>query len=168
MSNLTLIGMPGAGKTVIGNLLATELEYPLVDTDVLIEARYGSPLQEILEQYGYKKLREIEAEEILGLTLEKSVIATGGSAVYNEEAMTFLKSTSTVVFLDITLATLKQRVNNFSQRGISRAPGQSLDLLYKERLVLYQKYSEFQVTSDGKTPKQVLAEILHFYLGKKN
>lgn len=166
-TNITLIGMPGAGKTVIGSLLSNALEYALVDTDGLIETRFASTLQKVLDDNGYSKLREFEAQEIQTLRCENSVIATGGSAIYSPDAMNYLASISTIVFLDISLATLIERVNNFSQRGIARAPEQTLEMLYAERLPLYRQHAELQVLSDKKTPEMVLDEILHLYREKQ-
>ncbi len=159
-SSITLIGMPGAGKTVIGKLLATHLNLTFVDTDHLIEARYKTPLQSILDEKGYLALRQIEEQEILSIAPNNEVIATGGSAVYSEKAMNFLKQVSTLVFLDIDLATVRKRIHNFDQRGIARAPDQSIEMIFDERHTLYKKYADLQVSSAGNSPKKIANNII--------
>lgn len=157
---ITLIGMPGAGKSVIGKRLAARLELSFVDTDLLIEANYGTPLQNILDERGYLALRQIEEQQILSMTPRSEVIATGGSAVYSDKAMTYLKGVSTLIFLDIDLPTVRQRIHNFDQRGIARAPGQSIEMIFKERHALYKKYGDLQVSSAGNSPVKIVDDII--------
>lgn len=159
-SSITLIGMPGAGKTVIGKLLATRLNLNFVDTDHLIEARYKTPLQSILNEKGYLALRQIEEQEILSIAPNNEVIATGGSAVYSDKAMSFLKRVSMLVFLDIDLETVRKRIHNFDQRGIARAPGQTIEMIFEERHTLYKKYADLQVSSAGNSPEEISNNII--------
>jgi shikimate kinase len=159
-SSITLIGMPGAGKTVIGKLLAAHLDLTFVDTDHLIEARYKTSLQNILDEKGYLALRNIEEQEILSIKPNHEVIATGGSAVYSEKAMAFLKEVSTLVFLDIDLETVRKRIHNFDKRGIARAPGQSIEMIFLERHALYMKFCDIQVSSAGNSPQKIVNTIM--------
>jgi shikimate kinase len=146
-SNLTLIGMPGAGKSTIGIILAKNLAMGFIDTDVLIQINHQKSLQQIMDESGHLQLRKIEEGEILKLNIESHVIATGGSAVYSDAAMTHLAGMSTVVFLDVDLATLKNRIHNYETRGIAKAADQSFRDLFEERRRLYKKYA--QVTVDA-------------------
>ncbi len=159
-SSITLIGMPGAGKTVIGKLLAAHLDLTFVDTDHLIEARYKTSLQNILDEKGYLALRKIEEQEILSIKPNHEVIATGGSAVYSEKAMAFLKEVSTLVFLDIDLETVRKRIHNFDKRGIARAPGQSIEMIFQERHALYMQFCDIQVSSAGNSPQKIVNNIM--------
>lgn len=97
-TNLILIGMPGAGKSTIGLLLAKELAKNFIDTDILIQLREGKTLQDILHEHGYQRLRDIEEEILLSVKCSNHIIATGGSAVYSEAGMKHLNSFGPVIF----------------------------------------------------------------------
>ena len=94
--NLTLIGMPGAGKSTIGIILAKVLACGIIDTDVLTQINRQRSLQQIIDESDYLNLRKIEQEEILKLNVVNHIIATGGSAVYSEKAMCHLQNISTI------------------------------------------------------------------------
>ena len=100
-SNITLIGMPGAGKSTVGIILAKIMSFGFIDTDVLIQINRQKSLQEIIDESDYLNLRKIEEEEILKINIRNHVIATGGSAVYSEKAMSHLQSISNIVFLEV-------------------------------------------------------------------
>ena len=144
-SNVTLVGMPGAGKSTTGVILAKLLSLGFMDTDLLIQINRKSPLQDIVDKKGNLYLRKVEEEEILKINLEKCVIATGGSAVYSQKAMDHLSSISTVVFLKVSLDVLKNRISNFKERGLAKAPDQSFEDLFLERQPLYEKYAEIEI-----------------------
>lgn len=139
---VVLIGMPGAGKSTIGILLAKELGLDFIDTDVSIQVREGRTLQNITDQQGYLALRSIEEQVLLAENISGKVVSTGGSAVYSEAGMAHLKQDATVVFLDVPLAELEQRISNFNTRGIARRPDQSFEDLFEERSVLYKRYAD--------------------------
>lgn len=160
--NITLIGMPGAGKSTVGVVLAKKLSFAFVDTDILIQARRGRSLQQILDTDGYKVLRHIEEEEILQLQVEKSVIATGGSAVYSRRAMEHLQQISTIVFLDLPCAEICRRIHDFNTRGIACAPQQSFAELYTERLLLYRKYADLTLSNPTATQDEVADSIVAY------
>jgi len=144
-TNIVLIGMPGAGKSTIGVLLAKETAKGFVDTDVIIQEREGRTLQEIMDSEGYLALRGVEERVILSLEFHNHVISTGGSAAYSAPAMMHLKTNGVVVFLYVAPDVLRKRLTNFDQRGIARRPGQTWDELYDERLALYQCYADITV-----------------------
>lgn len=85
--NVTLIGMPGSGKSTVGVVLAKVLGYHFVDSDLVIQEQTGKLLHELITEYGDEGFLEIENKVNAGLQVERSVIATGGSAVFGEEAM---------------------------------------------------------------------------------
>jgi shikimate kinase len=159
-SNLVLIGMPGAGKSTVGVILAKKTTRDFVDTDVLIQMSEGRTLQDIVDRDGYTVLRKIEEDILLGLSVQNHVIATGGSAVYSDRAMAHLKSNGVIIFLDVELATLESRVRDFNTRGLARRPEQSFAELFDERFKLYTKHADIVIKSDGMTQEQVCERII--------
>ncbi len=158
--NLVLIGMPGAGKSTVGVILAKKTTRDFVDTDVLIQTSQGRTLQDIVDTDGYAVLLKIEESILLGLSVRNSVIATGGSAVHSDRAMIRLKTHGILIFLHANLATLESRIPDFSTRGLAIRPGQSFAELFDERLALYMKYADITITCDGMTHEQVCERII--------
>ena len=159
-SNLVLIGMPGSGKSTVGVILAKLTSRSFLDTDVLIQTSQASSLQEIVDRDGYMALRKVEEDILLGLAVQNHVIATGGSAVYSDKAMSHLKSHGIAIFLDVDLATLESRVRDFSTRGLAKRPEQTIAELFDERYVLYTKYADITVKCAGLTQEEVCARII--------
>jgi shikimate kinase len=159
-SNLTLIGMPGAGKSTVGILAAKSLSLNFIDTDILIQVSQGKTLQQIVDQRGHLHLRNIEEKEILALNLNRHVIATGGSAVYSAKAMVHLQQLSTIVFLQVSRAEIERRISNFATRGIAKYDHQSFQELYDERQVLYARYAGVTIPCDGCTQDEVVRLIM--------
>lgn len=159
LNNIVLIGMPGSGKSTVGVILAKATAMAFVDTDLLIQAHAGQSLQTIIDDQGYEALRRVEEHVLCNLDVAGHVIATGGSAVYSEHAMQHLKRNSAIVFLDISLATVRQRIGDFSLRGISKRPDQTLEELFVERRMLYTRYADLIVDGEHKTQEQVCDEI---------
>jgi shikimate kinase len=159
-SNIVLIGMPGAGKSTVGVILAKLTSRDFMDTDVLIQISQGRLLQTIVDTEGYLALRRIEEDILLGLHCYHHVIATGGSAVYSSVAMEHLKSNGIVVFLDVDLSTLESRVRDFDTRGLAKRPDQSLSELFKERIILYRKYADVTIDCANLSQEEVCAQII--------
>jgi shikimate kinase len=157
--NIILIGMPGAGKSTVGVLLAKRLGYNFVDTDLLLQSQQQCRLQKIIAREGLGKFKAIEEQVLIELTTTHSVVATGGSAVYSERAMARLRKLGQLVFIDIPLEELLGRVNDMDNRGLVIGPNETYENLYKERLPLYQKYAEVTIPGDGMTVEAVAAEI---------
>lgn len=158
-NNITLIGMPGAGKSTIGIILAKYMAFGFIDTDVLIQINQQKSLQQIMDESDYLNLRKIEESEILKLNVDRHVIATGGSAVYSPKAMQHLQDISGVVFLKVGYGMLEERIHNFDTRGIARSDAQSFQDLYDERQALYEKYSEIVIDCTGRNQEEI-AEII--------
>lgn len=152
--------MPGAGKSTVGVILAKQTSRAFVDTDVVIQTSQGRTLQQIVDTDGYIALRKIEEEVLLGLSVRNHVVATGGSAVYSDRAMSHLKAGGRVVFLDVDLATLESRVRDFRTRGLAKRPDQDLLDLFRERYALYVKYADVTVHCAGLTHEEVCRHIL--------
>lgn len=158
-NGVILVGMPGAGKSTLGVMLAKDLGLDFLDTDVSIQVHESRTLQDIMDSEGYMKLREIEETVLLKTDAEGKVISTGGSAVYSDAGMQHLKAQGTVIFLDVTLDELRRRIHNFDTRGIARRPDQSFEELFEERCALYNKYADIRFDCNGKTPAEILQAI---------
>ncbi|MCO1334084.1 shikimate kinase [Microbulbifer sp. OS29] len=158
--SIVLIGMPGAGKSTLGVLLAKEMALGFIDTDVLIQSREGKTLQKIIAESDYLNLRAIEGEVLARATLPSHVIATGGSAVYSEQGMENLRNQGVVVFLQCSAGELHRRIHNYESRGIAKAPGQSFVALFEERQTLYRRYAEITVDCDDMRLQEVLNQLL--------
>ncbi|OHB32516.1 MAG: shikimate kinase [Desulfuromonadaceae bacterium GWC2_58_13] len=157
--NITLIGMPGAGKSTVGIILAKVLSFGFIDTDVLIQINRRKSLQQILDESDHFNLRRVEEEEILKLNVDRHVIATGGSAVYSEKAMAHLGGISTVVFLEVDFDEIERRIKNFATRGIAKAKNQSFRELFEERQALYQRYAEIRVDANRLSQEELAEQI---------
>ena len=138
-NSISLIGMAGAGKSSVGIELAKQLNLHFIDSDALIEAKLNQTLQNILDDSGYLKLRDIEEETILSIELTNSILATGGSAVYSARAMQYLKQNSLVIYLEVPFDQILQRVPSFLDRGFAKEPNQSIESAFQERQELYKK-----------------------------
>ena len=152
--------MPGSGKSTIGVILAKRSSHDFVDTDLLIQSAAQRSLQDILDQDGYLRLRELEEEALLTLDVHNHVISTGGSAVYSAPAMEHLKRNGICVYLNVSLDTLRSRIADYETRGIARRPDQSFEDLFEERTRLYRQYADITVDGDGLTQEAVCSEIL--------
>ncbi len=160
MNNIILIGMPGAGKSTIGVLLAKHTSKAFIDTDLLIQHRHKTSLQDIVDQYGYLILRQYEEDAILSIRAKNTVIATGGSAVYSKGAMHHLKLTGSIIYLKLDKRTLLKRLRNYETRGIARPPEQSFDSLFLERTMLYEQYADITVNCRFKRHDDIVSEIM--------
>jgi len=158
--NLVLIGMPGSGKSTIGVLLAKKTSRDFLDTDVVIQSHEHRSLQDIVDKDGYMALREIEEKWVTTLHVENTVISTGGSVVYSENSMAHLAQNGIIIFLDVALETLQQRITDYDQRGIARRPDQSFEELFEERSKLYQRYADITIASGKLNQDEVCASIL--------
>lgn len=158
-NNIILIGMPGVGKSTVGVVLAKKLGYSFVDADLVIQSWEGKLLHEIIAERGVEGFWMLE--EVMGESIEaqRTVIATGGSAVYGENAMAHYKQTGTVVYLSLPLEGIRERLGDLTERGVTLKEGQDLDGLYAERQPLYEKYADITVDCEGLSIREIVEKI---------
>ncbi|MEL4304760.1 shikimate kinase [Methanococcoides sp. LMO-2] len=166
--NITLIGMSGAGKTTIGKLLSKKLGYGLVDVDDLIKARIDTDLQSFIDSAGEEAFLDMEKKAVLDLTPSGScIIATGGSVVYSEDAMDHLGSISTIVYLDAPFGRIARRIDP-SKRGVVGFKEKTLEELYRERRMLYEKYMDVHIKIKKNEGKAAIVNRIIDLCFKKN
>lgn len=158
-SNIILIGMPGCGKSTVGVVLAKNMGYRFLDSDICIQEQEERLLHEIIAEDGLEGFLVIENRVNASLQVQKHVIATGGSVVYGEEAMTHLGKTGTVVYLKLPYKDIEERLGDLVKRGVVLKDGQTLHELYEERVPLYEKYAEITVDCHKKAIREIVAEI---------
>lgn len=155
--NITLIGMPGSGKSTIGVVLAKRLGYQFVDTDLLIQAQEKRLLKEIIAEEGLDGFKRIENQVNADLSVSRSVIAPGGSVIYCQEAMEHLRELGEVIYLRVSYEELSRRLGDLVDRGVALKEGQGLKELMEERGVLYEKYADDTIDEKGLTPGRIAA-----------
>lgn len=152
--------MPASGKSTVGVILAKILGYNFVDADIVIQEKEHRKLSRIIEEDGIDGFVEIENKINSEIEVEKTVISTGGSAVYGKEAMDHYKNIGKVVYLKVSMDVLTKRLKNAKQRGVVMREGQSLVSLYNERVPLYEKYADIVIDEGDKTMEEVVADLL--------
>lgn len=157
--NITLIGMPGCGKSTIGVLLAKTLGYRFLDTDLLIQEKEDRLLSDILEEEGMERFIEIENQVNAQVDVKRTVIAPGGSAIYGREAMEHFKEIGKVVYIQLSYETVADRLGDLKARGVVMKDGQTLKQLYEERCPMYEHYADVVIRADNKKIGDILAII---------
>ncbi|NMC27726.1 MAG: shikimate kinase [Syntrophomonadaceae bacterium] len=164
--NIVLVGMPGAGKSTMGVLLAKALGMDFVDTDILIQQHEGRLLQDIINEDGIEKFLTVEEQAVAQLQLENCVIATGGSIIYSEKAMHNLRQGGKIFYLDVPYAQIEQRLKNIATRGIVMQKGKSLREIYNERVPLYIRYSDEIIACADQRIEDCVREMVRRIMNK--
>ena len=152
--NIVLVGMPGSGKSTVGQYLAGLLDREFYDSDEEISKKGETPA-EIIEKYGEEHFRSVETEALADLCKKSGcVIATGGGAVTREENYDIIQQNAMVVFIDRDIERLSTNGRPLSQGGIEK-----LRQMYEVRYPLYKKFSHFSVKSQ-KTWQETTALII--------
>lgn len=159
MNNIILIGMPGAGKSTVGVVLAKKLGYSFLDSDLVIQEKTGKLLYQLIEEKGEAGFLMLENEINASLQPDCAVIATGGSAVYGKEAMEHFKQTGKIIYLKLPYEKLKERLGDLHERGVVLKEGFTLRSLYEERTPLYEKYADIVIDCKEKPIREIVEEI---------
>ena len=162
--NITFIGMPGSGKSTVGVVVAKMLCKTFIDTDLLIQNKAGKRLHKIIDEIGNERFLQLENDTLASLNVHNSIISTGGSAIFGNEAMNHLKKDSTVVYLKVPYDTLEQRLKSLKHRGVVFEEGQTLRDIYDIRTPLYEKYADIIIESNNELDVQETAMMIvkHF------
>ncbi|MBQ8625054.1 MAG: shikimate kinase [Agathobacter sp.] len=158
--NIVLIGMPGVGKSTVGVILAKVMGYQFLDADLVIQEQEGKLLREIIDEVGTEGFIQVENRVNAGLACSKTIIATGGSVVYGQEAMEHLKEIGTVVYLEVPFSVLEKRLSDIKGRGVVLKEGQTLYDLFMERTPLYEKYADVQVSEEGLNVEETVERLI--------
>ena len=160
-TNIVLIGMPGAGKSTLGVVLAKVLGYDFLDCDLLIQAEENATLQQLIDARGVDGFLDTENRILAGIECERTIVSTGGSAVYSDEAMRRLSDIGTIVYLRVPLEELDRRLGDLNERGVVLRDGIGTDLtkLFQERAPLYERYADITVDVDGLTISEAVEEL---------
>ncbi len=157
--NVILIGMPTSGKTTVGTRLSEVIGYGYIDSDSVIIARYGKLLKDLIADLGNEGYLDVEAKVNSEIAASRCVIATGGSAVYRDNAMQKLKENGVVVYLRFTYEEMCKRMQDAAARGVVLKKGFTLKDMYDERIPLYEKYADITVDITGKTIAETVAAV---------
>lgn len=160
-SNIILIGMPGVGKSSVGVVLAKILGYRFLDCDLVIQEKEGKLLHEIISSEGLDGFIKVENKINASINCEKCIVATGGSAIYGEDAMAHFKEIGTIVYLKSDYETIAERLGDLAARGVAMKEGQTLKDLYEERVPLYEKYADVIVDETGcRSVRETISKLL--------
>lgn len=157
---ITLIGMAGVGKSTVGKALARALDFPHLDTDHIIEAWYGRPLEDISKALGKERFVQVEEELLSGMRAAHLVISTGGSVIYGKKTVERLKSFGPMVLLAADPDIIMGRMAEAPDRGLARNDDQSVADLIVERTPLYKSAADVVIDTSNKSPQNVVEEIL--------
>lgn len=163
MKNIVLIGMPAAGKSTVGVVVAKRLGYDFIDTDLLIQKEEGKLLKDIISTDGIEYFLEVENRVNKELATERAVISPGGSVIYCEDAMRHFKEIGKVVYLRTSFETIEKRIPDPGKRGVVLRAGQSLKDLYEERVQLFEKYADFIVDVEGLDVGESIGGVLNLF-----
>ena len=158
-TNIVMVGMPGAGKSTIGLLLAKDMSLNFLDVDVFIQGHEGRRLQDIIDNDGIEVFKKLEEKYLMDINVDSHIISTGGSAIYCINGIDHLKHTSVVVYLNINLETLKERLGDFSTRGVVIKEGQTFLDLYNQRCELYSAAADIEIDCNDKSMEEIVSEI---------
>jgi shikimate kinase len=159
-SCVTLIGMPGSGKSTLGRLISRKNGWAWVDTDYLMESWWGMPLQAVRDHLGLKGFLQAEEEIVSSMKFYRTIISSGGSVVYSSRAMDHLAGLGRIVYLRAGLETITRRLADTSNRGLAKKKDQSIEDIFNQRRPLYKKYAGLIIDTDVHEPRQQADAII--------
>lgn len=148
-SNIILIGMPGCGKSTVGVVLAKKLGYGFIDSDLVIQEKYGNTLEKLIDKYKDAGFIKLENDVNCSIAPQKTVIATGGSVVYGEEAMKHFKEIGTLIYLEVQEQELEERLGSLKERGVVANGRNTIKEIFEDRKRLYEKYADITFRQNG-------------------
>ncbi len=158
-SNIILIGMPGAGKSTVGVVLAKRRGCRFLDSDLLIQEKYDALLHELIAEHGVEGFWKIEEEVNASILVRRTVIATGGSVIYGPAAMAHFREIGRIVYLKLSCGTIRDRLGDLNERGVTMRDGQTLEDLYRERVPLYEKYADIILDCEKRSIREIVSEL---------
>lgn len=159
---VSFIGMAASGKSTVGRRLADVLGLAHVDCDHVIEATYGVCLQDVANSLNKEQFLDMEASVVGSLNLERAVISTGGSVVYRKLGMERLAGLGPLVYIDVPLPIILERIARKPDRGLAIAPGQTIEDLYNERAALYREWASFTLHAEFVSPDDCVAVVVEY------
>jgi shikimate kinase len=157
---ITLIGMPGVGKSSMGKFLAKKLNLKFIDGDKYITKITGKSIQEIIDQNGIAEFQKIEREILQTIEQDNAVIAPGGSAIYYDEVMEHFKGLGKVIYLYAGIPVITERLGDFSKRGVVLKNGYTLKDMFNERIPLLEKHADIKINCNGNNFLKYQDELL--------
>ena len=160
---IVLIGMAGVGKSTIGTALAKSLDFGFLDVDDYIFQKDGKRIQELIDGIGEDAFLKLEKSRMFEIALSQMVVAPGGSIIYHPDLMDYLLENAVLIYLDDSFANIEVKLTGGLDRGIVGLRYKSLRQIYEERRPLYFKYADIITDCRGKSPDEIIAEILKDY-----
>ena len=161
---IVLVGFMGAGKTTVGQLLATRLGLPFTDADTAIEERTGTPVPQIFAERGEPAFRALEHETIASLLAgPRLVLALGGGAVEHEQTRQVLKAAEHTVYLHVPYEVALARIGDDDGRPMLLRS--DLTEIYRRRLDVYEQVATVTVPTEGRLADHVCADIVQHLTG---
>lgn len=161
-NNIVLIGMPGAGKSTVGVVLAKKMGRRFLDSDLLIQEQTGKLLHEIIKEKGLDGFLAVEDGVNASIETRNSIIATGGSVVYGQKAMEHLRDIGRIVYLSLSYESIEKRLGDLNERGVALKEGQTLQSLYDERIPLYERYADTVIDCEDKSIREIVESIYRY------
>jgi len=167
--NLALIGFMGSGKSTVGQAVAAQLHFELVDTDRLIETAAGMTVHEVFSRFGESAFRDLEKRVVADLARRRdTVIATGGGLGANPEHLASLKTHALVVCLWASAEVIWERVHHHTHRPLLQVPdpqGRIRELLAQREPVYRQ--ADVLINTGLRQFREVVQQvIIHFHLAR--
>ncbi len=158
-NNIILIGMPGSGKSTLGVVLAKKLGYSFIDSDIVIQDTYKKTLEQLIEENGDAGFIKIENDVNCSISPEHTIIATGGSAVYGDEAMEHFKQIGTVIYLKVSEKELESRLGSLKERGVVSNGKSTVEEIFEDRKRLYEKYADITIVQEGRDIRMIVEDM---------